>query len=1710
MKKKVRIYKAPDGKGKFVNKTAKFLYGGMPKAQEGMQADPMAAMADYVYKTLDDVEFFEDTDEVKESLVDELTTANVPIEKAEELVNNIASQVLIPKFPEAQSEQTEEITEPEPEVEEPETETDYGYYDDTVANEEDEEDYDDDDIPEEAYMQSGGDLIPKDNAVTFTGYDAGNYVEDKQQMYALGGMTKRKYIGNVMKMLKQAEEGIEAQSEEEGPTDFDPTDTMDKKKEDRNKGFVSALASSAIEAKRKEQAEAMWKQQQELMAQEPYPEMTPEGDPMARRGFATGEEYLSPRQIRRMMPRGLGRNQMSSFAGWVPPGGMFPGGINIMTMPQANIQMPEQKPIHVQGSMPGMKIDVRKSHWLTGKPSQYSIEYGGDGAIPGFGMMPGIGYGSRSTTRRTIEGVSRLVNKNADPAKNNTTVLNNNPDKDKANPDNAVADQSTVVKGADGNPIISDGSNMTWDKPSDNKSISPTVGESYGDFQKRQNPDGIFEPAMGKGGWDQWKSTWNGSQWVSASGQVYADDNQPITSSVVDNATTENKSVNTNPNKNVVGSGAKLPAKNSGNKVTTNTSSKNAGQNKPVVNTTASNKKTVTAAELVKKQSNTGWSNSMTGSGTQPSSYDIIPQWMKDAVNNNESNESESSGSTWDMIKSYYPLTKILFEQGGFVDSSNPDLYEFIYGGADPITQQDMNYSDSKNTGSPFFAQDGGSLKRYDKGDEVKEDEYTTYLKSKAESEALDEYNKFMNRTEKDQAKFKKFDANTNDAVYNRILTENRKKYNIADPNAKSDNSFSAITSKEDYDKKIAEEREKWAEENSQDYDSGYNPYGYGSNFQPNMFQKYVPFNTRRKIGTWSRQVGTPYDPRTGQMVNAFGPNTNLTKIDVRKSGWLSGNPKKYTMYFNNYNVDPKLAKFLEETHGADPSKQPVKDKSKVAEDIKVTKPEDSNVVPGYEPGAYGPGFSGYNADSDGDGVPDFMQTNDPQAQENEGKIGDPLSPSGPSAEEIAARDAATEANKGVIRNFSEVEGVQDDPFGIGIGGGNEEGPSDFEESTKTYDSPEAANEYIQGEWGDIMTDVAEVLGPKSQQEFDKFLATNPTKGAIDAKIEDFMRQRNEVIYKDAEAVEREDLTANAEEEMLNQEAMRRNPMFMGSSGAPAANPNFGATPEIATGEDYQLSDREKAAMDYYEKNGRSEPVDFQPRSARLTESNIFSNRDQAIPNTRKPSEDLYKLAYTDNIDASTLPASLLETKENYELLNSFPQYTDAFEGAASNDEQYLPGTFNDLTEGSIRNREIAAKQLYNQQQAAIRQQQLIQQQQEQRKKEGTSNSGSGSGSGSTGSSNAALKEKALNSNREAKQSGDWRDTWDIKGVINRNKDQLETLKDSPIGDKTFDAINARWQNMTNAQRKNYGSFDEFLKLEGYDKFYNAYYDKPPSGKKKKEKEKPRSVTEVATDWLRNRGRKQYGGILNRFTMGGEDKDNNGIPDILEVGTNTAKPGSTTTSIGTNPNFNSSMFAPEKDSKGNVVIPGFNTAESQQNDKMKNSLLSYQGYGEGDEFSAAPEGSAVTVDDQGNPIVMSPDEAYRRMKEGEIAVDMENEDTYEVDSEGELGLFNYIGNAGLGKVGRYQEMQPFRNFYTDNFNTDNITASQDRRKRGSHDTNSGIYKPNKQGPTDTNTTISRYGGFMQMGGWTEGDIVEMTPEEYAEFLANGGELEIID
>ena len=49
-------------------------------------------------------------------------------------------------------------------------------------------------------------------------------------------------------------------------------------------------------------------------------------------------------------------------------------------------------------------------------------------------------------------------------------------------------------------------------------------------------------------------------------------------------------------------------------------------------------------------------------------------------------------------------------ENGGYVDSENPDLYEFNQGGYDP-TQQDIDYSNSIDTTDPYFQRGGGVRK---------------------------------------------------------------------------------------------------------------------------------------------------------------------------------------------------------------------------------------------------------------------------------------------------------------------------------------------------------------------------------------------------------------------------------------------------------------------------------------------------------------------------------------------------------------------------------------------------------------------------------------------------------------------------------------------------------------------------------------------------------------------------------------------------------------------------------------------------------------------------------------------------------------------------------------------------------------------------------------------------------------------------------------
>ena len=123
------------------------------------------------------------------------------------------------------------------------------------------------------------------------------------------------------------------------------------------------------------------------------------------------------------------------------------------------------------------------------------------------------------------------------------------------------------------------------------------------------------------------------------------------------------------------------------------------------------------------------------------------------------------------------------FENGGYVDSENPDLYEFNYGGYDP-TQQDMDYSNSIDTTDPYFQRGGGVRK---------------------------------------------------------------------------------------------------------------------------FIENYFPGNILSPQRTYRNEIQRVYDPRTGKTINMPIDMGRLSSVDVQKSRFWSGKPKKYTMYFNGSTNKPVL-----------------------------------------------------------------------------------------------------------------------------------------------------------------------------------------------------------------------------------------------------------------------------------------------------------------------------------------------------------------------------------------------------------------------------------------------------------------------------------------------------------------------------------------------------------------------------------------------------------------------------------------------------------------------------------------------------------------------------------------------------------------------------------------------------------------------------------
>jgi hypothetical protein len=188
-------------------------------------------------------------------------------------------------------------------------------------------------------------------------------------------------------------------------------------------------------------------------------------------------------------------------------------------------------------------------------------------------------------------------------------------------------------------------------------------------------------------------------------------------------------------------------------------------------------------------------------------------------------------------------------QEGGNVNNPFADMYgnlqQFVGGGNEDFTQADLDDVYSKNTSNANFpmAKYGGLTEYQDKG------EVSTDCVPDRNGEIT---NCFPNKED--------------------------------DPKVYDDKSIEALI--EAYLKK--------KEVDNRRQPGYYNPY-----------QRQQPY-----YNSPGRTVmkGTPYDPVTGMPITSYipGVGTHLKNIDVKRSSWLTGAPKKYSMTFGTQELDPR------------------------------------------------------------------------------------------------------------------------------------------------------------------------------------------------------------------------------------------------------------------------------------------------------------------------------------------------------------------------------------------------------------------------------------------------------------------------------------------------------------------------------------------------------------------------------------------------------------------------------------------------------------------------------------------------------------------------------------------------------------------------------------------------------------------------------------
>lgn len=802
--KKVRIYKSQDGKGAYINNTAKFLNKALPKAKYGRSKN--YSLSDVMDTIFDEVALENTEDDVVDTLQQQYGMSYNDAMDAIDAYKDVL---------EVQKTKDEEVVDLLPE-----TDDNFGERYNYNLN--------------EKWASEGNDDSWEDEEVDDL-EDTGN------ELKRGGSISRSKFVKKVVKGLKKANEGLEQTNSNTGNI----LDTPINGRESFLNNFKRGVKDLGNEFYAKKIYDGIPRAQDGMEMQDeqnPTHHLLAYGDTISKifqkpmnQVHGAGFEIPQARRGREQrQQRQMNKDWNKMF------GNIAAGNISLPGLPSyigtISPQIIQAQPGTNQGAAgPLMDVQFKKGPWwkgtrewsIKGMPVQPMMGRS-MGVMPGYGYMPSnYGYGSswsRSYTYpgKVISQVASAVNAAADPGKN--------------------ADAAKLKN----NPIATSGS----------------YGPGYEGFNADANGNGIAD---------------------------YLE-------------------VVSTPVKTAV--------------------------EKPEVSVTPK----VSVAPQVMTPDRLSEIEREYGDIKNERSFFPTPQYYDEFMSTNPTNEdidremmeNQQKYINYENVRSNPMMLGASYDNGGFVDSSNPDLYKFIYGGGEPedisnVVYYDDNDIDTKDVEDPYFREGGlykaaGGWQVTDPNNRIKTqapNQYQSpaYKQYNPNATAQSNYNSFMELQRRGLSEgqynpSKSYDtSNTSGRIMDMRNSGNQGGYRVGDQviyNQGQDN-----------------------------YGGGY-PGGYMMN-RPSTLKQFVNmFNPIQKDGVWLSQTGPartmsgqPYNPRVNQMAtagytdaagNVVKPRAGYVQdYEVQKGPWYTGG--KTTMKVTNRWSDPNAGNYL---GPVDPNAKPV------------------------------------------------------------------------------------------------------------------------------------------------------------------------------------------------------------------------------------------------------------------------------------------------------------------------------------------------------------------------------------------------------------------------------------------------------------------------------------------------------------------------------------------------------------------------------------------------------------------------------------------------------------------------------------------------------------------------------------------------------------------------------------------------------------------